>query len=263
MKYFLIPFLVFFFGTISLHAQLPEDIFPLNRNYYSNGFYFTPSLNYNLSWDKTSESYSNQDSVYSYQSSAEGDLGFGIEIGLFQSFEKPIFFHYIEGGLAFRQYSGSANHTGQLFISDTLRNSYQSENTFTHQHLIATFRAARADQIGKYTFLHSAIGVQANYLFSNQAKRESDYPYSFEEFPKDITAKAHLQFGLGIRLTELVLFVPSVEIPFLNLYPFDGFESRFQAFSNLHQPIIFNLKFMFLRKNLMNCNAPTYNGIPQ
>lgn len=246
-----------------LMAQLSKDLFPLNRNYASSNFYFSPALTHNFVFETKEGTYQNIDSSYTYSARGKGNLAFAFEIGLYQAFERPNFFHYIEGGLAFREFRGEESHEGILQLVPNTSRNFSSENTFTNRYLNATFRGVRADQLGKFTFLHSAIGFNANYLLSANQERGSPYPNSFEKQDRELNVQAHLQIGMGFRLTELIVFIPNIEVPFQNLIAFEPLESRFPSFSSKHQAVLLNFKFLFLRKAPENCNAPTYEGVPQ
>jgi len=247
----------------SLKAQLNKNLFPLDRDYANSSFYISPALTHSFVFETTNGDFQSNDSLYSYSEEGKGRLAYGIEIGLYQAFERPNLFHYFEGGLAYREFRGEANHEGVLQLATSPLRNLSSENTFKNRYLSATLRGVRADQIGKFTFLHSAIGFNANYLLTAEQERSNAYPNGFETFDRELNLQAHFQIGLGIRLTELVVFIPNVEIPFQNLLDFEPLEARIPAFSSKYQPVLFNFKLLFLRKNLENCNAPTYDGIPQ
>jgi hypothetical protein len=244
-------------------AQLSKDLFPLNRNYASSNFYVSPALTHNFVFETTDGSYQSNDSLYTYNASAKGRLAFGFEIGLYQAFKRPNVFHYFEGGLAFREFKGEESHEGILQLASNTSRNFSSENTFTNQYLNATFRGVRADQLGKFTFLHSAIGFNANYLLSSNQERSSFYPNQFEKQDRELNVQAHLQIGIGVRLTELIVFIPNLEVPFQNFLDFEPLESRIPSFSSKHQAVLINFKFLFLRKAPENCNTPTYEGVPQ
>lgn len=246
----------------SVKAQLNNDVFPLNREFYPNGFYIAPALTYNFPWQEESGEFQVSDSLYQYENLGSGKFSYGFELGMYQTFKKAILIDYIEGGVTYRRFEGKGEHDGTLQTSDTT-SRFSSNNTFSYTQIGGVFRAVRADQLGRYTFLNTAIGVNAGYRLSHETESSTLYPNAYENEPKELFTQAHFQIGLGIRLTELVLFIPSIEVPFMNLTPFEPLDPRFDAIGNKRHPVLFSLKFMFLKKDPMNCNAPTYEGIPQ
>ena len=42
--------------------------------------------------------------------------------------------------------------------------------------------------------------------------------------------------------------IPSIEVPILNIQPFEDFKSTLPYFGSRYRPIIFSIKFMFLSK---------------
>lgn len=260
-KIYFVTILICLFSSIK--GQLVNDVFPLSREFYPNGFYIAPLLTYNFPWEeKATSQYQNTDSVYNYTNSTEGKFAYGFELGMYQTFKNNRIIDYIEGGVSYRKFEGKGNHQGLLQTSDTLKN-FTSNNKFSYSQIGGVFRVVRADQLGRYTFLNTAIGVNAGYRLSYETEQSQAYPNNYEKEPEELFTQAHFQIGLGIRLTELILFIPSIEVPFMNLTPFEPFEPRFDAIGNKKHPVLFSLTFMFLKKDPMNCNAPTYNGIPQ
>lgn len=245
----------------STFAQLSRDIFPLNREFKNGGFYLSPLLTYSYGPSTKNEQRFN-DTLYQYELSELGKLGYGLELGWFQSFENPILVHYVEGGLSYRRFSGTVEHKGELTLPDFTQLNYYSKNEFTIQTVSASFRAVHAKQLGQLSFLNLALGANVNYLLSKNYSRKGEYPTdpTQEKFPSDLHAQLHFQVGVGLRLTEKIILVPHLEIPLVNVYPTDDLFPPFTFFDADTFPLIVGFKLMFLRKDPFNCNAPIYNG---
>lgn len=245
------------FAFIS-NAQLSKDIFPLNREFKKGGLYIAPQATVSIG-NKEENTYQNQDSTYNYEVTGRGKWGYGLEIGWFHSFKKARLIHFLDAGIAYRIFKGAAEHNGELTTSSG-QQLFESENEFSNQYLVASLRATNATQLGKWTFLSTSLGLNYNYLLADDYERGSDYPKSDETFLDDQSLQLHLQVGIGMRLSRQLIGIPYVETPLLTALPTDDLNPAFPFFSARYQPLIIGIKFLFLREDPMNCNAPVFDG---
>lgn len=243
--------------SIVSYAQLDKDIFPLNREFKRGGFYIAPQATVSIG-NKEENTYQNQDSSYHYKVTGRGKWGYGLEVGWFHSFKKARLIHYLDAGIAYRLFKGAAEHSGEL-TSLNGQQFFESENEFSNQYLVASIRATNATQLGKWTFLSTSLGLNYNYLLADDYERGNDYPRD-ETFLDDQSLQLHLQVGIGMRLSRQLIGIPYVETPLLTALPSDDINPAFPFFSAHYQPIIIGIKFLFLREDPMNCNAPTFDG---
>jgi len=253
-----IVLLAYLICSFDLSAQISKDIFPLKRLFKNGGFYVAPHATVSIG-NKETGSYTLIDTTYDYEVIGRGKWGYGLELGWFHSFEKPRLIHFVEGGASYRVFKGAAEHEGALTTpqGSTL---FKSDNKFDAQLIVASIRAVNVKQMGKYSFLSTAIGVNYNYKIGDSYKRSSNYPLQNEKFIEQSTVQIHLQLGLGFLESEKFLFVPTIETPLITAYPTGDFNPVFTFFSAKYQPIIIGLKIMFLREDPVNCNAPSYEG---
>lgn len=246
--------------TFSLKAQMNRDEFPLTREFKKGGFYVSPLATFSFGSKKTG-SYSIADTTYDYEVAGRGKLAYGIELGWFHSFKQPRLIHLIEAGLSYRVFKGEAEHEGTLSnpIGTEL---FKSDNTFSNQYIVASVRAVNTKQWGKKSFLYTSLGANFNYEIANSYDRSSVYPLSDEEFLNETSLQIHLQVGVGFRISRQMIIMPTIETPLLTILPTDGINPAFPFFSTNYQPIIIGLRFMFIREDPMNCNAPVFQGLP-
>lgn len=126
--------------------------------------------------------------------------------------------------------------------------------SYSVQHVSALFRAIRASQLGKFTFLTYGPGLNFDYHLKDN--REINL-VGFENSNQDYKLQAHFQLGIGIRMTEQVIFLPQIEIPLMEAYPSGKWQAAHNFAENQLYPLLFQFKIILLRKDLMNCNAPT------
>ena len=58
----------------------------------------------------------------------------------------------------------------------------------------------------------------------------------------------HYKFGVGIRIGEVLYAIPSVEIPLLNGWKWEGGRSTFGAFNSRYRPVIVSVRFAWLNR---------------
>jgi hypothetical protein len=239
-----------------------RDVFPLNREFKRGGFYISPLATVSIGNKETGQ-YSLADTSYAYEVIGRGKWGYGLELGWFHSFENPRLIHYLEGAISYRMFQGHAEHEGTLDKGLSTTN-FSSENDYKVQLATAVVRAVNAKQLGKFSFLHNALGINFNYRFSDSYERSSTYPYQEEErFMKQSVLQLHYQLGVGFRLNRTMIVMPTIETPLITAYPSEDINPAFPFFSVKYHPLIIGVRFMFLREDPMNCNAPVYEGIPQ
>ena len=192
------------------------------------------------------------DTTYTINTIPDGKFSFGAEIGWYHSFENPIFFHYLEGGIAYRSFKGAADiDLTKAWDSISITSSGTEEYTVTQ--LSGVFRAIRAKQLGKFTFFTWGPGINFDYHLSDNRNIASA---AFENTQQDMKLQLHLQLGFGFRMTERIIFLPQLEIPLFEGYPTGKWIATHAFAENDLYPLVLSFKIMLLRKDLLNCNAP-------
>lgn len=246
------------FGT-SLFCQMDKDLFPLDRQYRRSGFYINPELTYLLPIGTTKNTEAADTLTYQYEVNGSGKIKYGIELGYFYSFKKSKIVHFVEGGIGYRAFAGEAEHKGTLFLpSDTT--NFSSSNTINYNLAQISLRATHVKQLKRYSFISNSLGLNANYAISEKFDRSSSYPNNFDTFTNSFNGFLTYQIGFGYRITKHTILIPSIETTLLQVFPIDEVGSNFQFFSHDYHPIIFKLRIMLLRKDPVNCNAPSFKG---
>ena len=65
--------------------------------------------------------------------------------------------------------------------------------------------------------------------------------------PPDLWAQLHFKVGYGFKLTGHIILIPAVETPVFSFVPEDRNFGMMRWFSSDHRPLIFSLRFLFLR----------------
>jgi len=256
----LIISLLLFGFSWAAKAQLPRDVYPLNREFKKGGFFISPQLTYTLAGNEDGTTVFG-DSTYQFENTGSGKMGFGLEAGWFHSFKQSYFIQLLEGAIAYRTFKGSVDHEGRLNTTDSSTQSFRSNNEFDAQFIVASLRAKNIRQLGKHSFLSLGLGANFNYLLSDDVERSATYPFSGrEESAASNSLQLHFQVGVGFRISRKILIVPSLETPILGVEDFSEIQTPFPYFNTNFQPLIFSLKIQFLREDPEHCNAPSYDG---
>ena len=250
-----------FVVSLEVYSQMRKDVFPLSREYKKGGFYVSPQATISFG-NKETGTLNIVDTSYQYEVTGRGKWGYGVELGWFHTFKDLVVIDFVEGSVAYRVFQGAAEHKGELFVNDVMTNSITSDNTFKTQNLVGSVRAVEVKQLGKTSFLTMALGANFNYILSSQYKRGESYPNSYETFLNKTSAQAHVQVGLGFKASKKLLVIPILETPIVTLYPSESLNPAFPFFKANYHPLIIGLKFMFLREDPVNCNAPQLMGVP-
>lgn len=241
---------------ISLHsaAQLRRDIFPLDRNFASLGWFINPEINYSLPLGKQELTGDPENPRLPLMANAEGKLGYGGELGIYYAFRKSRLIHFLEFGVGFRFWKGAILQEPVNPIFD------KRHQTFDFQMIPVSLRASNAKQLGKHTVAYNSIGICGNYFLREKFRGPPLHWVDEYYYSDNPTVQLTYSFGIGLRLTEHTLFIPSIETSILQLFPNEKFRTGFEFYGGQFHPIILKLRFLILRDDPINCNAPRYDG---
>ncbi|MBL4707720.1 MAG: hypothetical protein JKY48_04695 [Flavobacteriales bacterium] len=256
MKHLLAVFAFLICLSSFVQAQLARDVFPFTREYKNGGIYFSPQATISFGNKKEGVLNLGVDSSYRHETTGRGKWGYGLEVGWYHTFKKSRLLDFVEGGVAFRFFQGAAEHKGNYVVNQQSIATITSDNTFKNRMGVATLRAVKVKQLRSHSFLSFAVGVNYNYSFGQSLKRSENYPNQHETSLDKSNLQAHLQFGYGFRLNKQLLMIPTLETPIVSVLPSSKFDPAFPFFGANYHPLIIGLKFMLIRKDPVNCNAP-------
>ena len=236
---------------------MSRDQFPLNREFKNGFIYFAPGITYTLPLSEGSFSNQVVDTTYTHTSNPKGgSISYAFELGWYHTFENPVFFHYIDAGIAYRKFRGNSEFERSA-TWESNRFSETAESSYNIDQITGVIRIIRSQQLGKFTFFTFGPGLNFDYHLNDD---RSVSPFVEGVVDRRYKAQIHLQMGLGIRLTERLIFQPQLELPILDVIPQDGISPAHQYIDGTHYPLLLSFRFMLLRKDLMNCNAPTFTN---
>ena len=200
------------------------------RVYRMGGWMFAPGLTYTLPRVPKNEE-RNID--------PNGKLAVYAEVGRFQIFyEGGNFFNYFDYSLAYKRLSGSEEFN-------------DLKSVFKQNFAVANLNLNNIIQIGNYNFIQNSIGANIDYKFLEKYDNSN---LSGNENTNKILASLHYKIGYGIKAKNNLFIIPSIEVPILNVLEWENGKSTYGIFSSRYKPIIFSVRFAFLRKrSKMSC----------
>lgn len=235
------------------------DVFPLERTYLLGGPSIAPGITYTFPGKESSGSLLRNDTNYTYEADPGGKIGLYFEVSWFHSFADPVFFHYIDFGLSYKQFKGEEKLTAEVTDEAGQLSTTGFNNTFRDQFLSAHFNATHHYHFSRYGFVNNSIGINVDYNLSSD-REGFPLPGKEDQFPEELYTQLHYKLGIGWKAAPQLLIIPSIETPILNVYPFDDLKSTLPYFSSRYRPFIISIRFLFIRKDLENCNVPNYDG---
>ena len=232
----------------SLTQRKNAELFPSDGKKKSGGFYIAPGATYTLTrFSDQEELFVREDSMYSATWTPNGKLAVYVEAGWFHTMKDPYILDYIDFGLAYKRLSGRERYRGDLSSNDVLLGTLEGENTFSDSYLTAHFNANKLLQINDWDFVQLSLGVNADYRIS-RSLNESVPPIDTErKFPPQLLTQAHFKVGYGFKMNERLMIIPMLETPIFSITPADQGFGQLQWFNSLYRPVIFSVRFLWLR----------------
>ena len=205
------------------------------RTYKMGGWMFAPGLTYTPARIPKSEE---------RDINPNGRLAVYAEVGRFQIFyEGGNFFNYFDYSLAYKRLSGSEKYN-------------DLKSVFKQNFVLANVNLNNIIQLGDYTFIQNSIGANLDYKFSEMYDNVNG---SGNENTNNLLFSLHYKFGYGIKAKNNLFIIPSIEVPILNALEWENGKSTYGIFSSRYKPIIFSVRFAFLKKR--GRNACPDNGL--
>ncbi len=239
------------YGGKKRTQKMGAFIKPLNNTgwYFGIGATATPKLNF-IDYSPTLTTSTFQPLVLTaINLEQKSELGLYVEVGRYKllSTKKPI--SYIDYGVSYKQFRASQNYDlvrEDLSSADT---SFYAQSFRSHS-LSVHFNANNVLAINKNIFFQNTLGANLDYAFAKNLTTEDDsgFEETYQAEPAQLRAQLHYKFGVGVRISKMWYIIPSVEIPLINAWEWEGGRSTFGAFNSRYRPIIFSLKFTWLTR---------------
>lgn len=235
------------------------DLIPLEGQVRRIGFYLAPGLTYTLPrfTDQEEEVFRRNDTSYVATYDPNGRLGLYAEGGISWYTRDPVIVDYLDLGIAYKNLRGRELVQGRYTIADTTA-ELAGEGEFAERLLTLHFNANKFIPTWRYQFVQLSLGANADYRLGSSYTHTADSALNAHTFPPDLWGQVHFKVGYGFKLTGRLFVIPSVETPVFSVVPEDdGRFGQLQWFSSNYRPLIFSVRFLFLRaRKGFDCPPP-------
>ena len=224
------------------------DIFPLDGKMKRSGWFIGPGVTWALAPFKDREEQYDlgADTLMDATYHGKGRLGLYLEAGWFISTRDPVIIDYWDIGLAYKQLKGREESEGSFTRGDSI-GVWLGEGDFNDQHLTLAINANKLFQLRDYQFIQFSLGANVDWRFGDSRDFIGFAVPGSQEFPPEFIGQAHAKLGYGFKLTQRLMVIPAIETPFFSVVPEDQGFGRLQWFNTTYRPLIFSVRFLFLR----------------
>jgi hypothetical protein len=267
MKRYLLLFALLVSSILALaqgrYDRKRKDIIPLEGQAKRIGWFVAPGLTYTLPRFKNEEEevFRSADTVYTTTYDPSGRLGFYVEGGLTWYTRDPVVVDYFDVGLAYKNLRGSESYAGNLMRGDSV-STMTGEGTFAERVLTFNANANKFIPTFDYQFVQLSLGANVDHRLGSDYEHTGDSLLNGHTFPPDLWAQVHFKLGYGFKLTGNLILIPAIETPVFSMVPQDDGFGQMQWFSSRYRPLIFSVRFLFLRaREGFDCPPPIkHNG---
>jgi hypothetical protein len=250
------------FGVIAAFPSLAQrkrpDIIPLEGQAKRIGWFIGPGI----TWTHTrlnneeEEVLRSNDTLYTATYDPNGRIGLYLEGGLTWFTRDPVVVDYFDAGLAYKNLRGRESYESTLLRGDSA-SAMAGEGTFAERLLTFQVNANKFIQTGNYQFVQLSLGANLDYRLGSDYEHTGDPLLNQHSFPPDLIGQLHFKVGYGFKLTGKLILIPALETPIFSLTPEDQGLGQLQWFSSQYRPIIFSVRFLFLRaRDGFDCPPP-------
>lgn len=251
--------------TIKRDKRVREPWLPQNMRYARAGWFFSPGVTYTMVRFKNFYETHSEDDAFrtDVKFNPNSRFAYYLEGGRYRIFNRG-FFKYVDYGLAVKRLSGRELMEGQLVdkTDNTILADYESDGKFRNDYAGAFVNLNHVHTVGSFNFIQNSIGLNLDYRWRNKYDYETTLavPTNNVEGPNPLVFQLHYKLGWGIRVSKKLMVIPTAEVPLLNIVKFEQFKSTHNWFSSRYRPLIFTVRFLFLRDaNKTEC-PPVYTN---
>lgn len=231
-----------------LYERKIPDPFPTDGHKAMWGWHIAPGITYTATKSGTQETTLGPAETL-VDKKDKSRIGFYFEGGLFHIFPKGAWLTYMDYSLAWKWLRGADEFEG-------VNSAVAGESSFSDHFLLGNFNLNKVTPIKEDIFIQNSLGVNLDWRFIN-GYEVSGNTYDPQE-PGNLVGQLHYKFGVGFKINENMMIIPSIETPILNAYQWDSFKSTLPYGHSRFRPLILSVRFLILHdSNGLNC-PPVY-----
>ncbi len=254
------------FISTHVHSQYmvkgeADPLWPLQIQYKKSGWFFAPGLTRTIGLNSPHQDlveYSDG-SELEYEVTPRGDFGVFLEVGRYRLLEDWLYFEHWDYSLAFKQFQGRESFRGAYEQVNNGTDSLAGIGNFNSFYVSANANLNHWSQVTDRGFIRASVGINADYRVIDNTGFEGTQGPREMKLPPKMIGQAHFKLGYGWRVSQEWFVIPTLETPILNVYPWEGTVSSFEAFSSRYQPFILSVRFL-IRDKLPKDECPPVPG---
>jgi len=150
-------------------------------------------------------------------------------------------FNYMDYGIGYKKLSGSEY------------NDVNNKSIFKQNNITSFFNINNIWQISTKKFFQSSIGANLDFKFF-----EKDHPTPNNT--DQLNFSFHFKLGYGLKFSKTLFIIPTIETPIINLKKWDQGKSTHGIFNSRYRPILFKIRFIWLKKLGKSDCPPVYTN---
>lgn len=235
-----------------------NEVLPKAPQYKMSGWFFAPGATYMLTRFVPRNETLNETASTKLEGKFTplGKPGVYAEVGRYQMLQYWKLFKYMDYGISYKMLRGREKAEGTLMTVPSeavLASEGPIIGKFAYHYAEAFINLNHIWRISKYNFVQNSIGANAGYAFIRSMGGGTITGATVSD-PGRFSAQLHYKLGFGIKMRGNWLLIPAVETPILNLLPFEPTKSAYGFFTSRYRPLMFSLRFFFMRPaNTLDC----------
>jgi hypothetical protein len=212
--------------------------------------------------------YQGNDTTYNVTFDPAGKIGLYLEAGRYHIFKYGYLFAYMDYSLAFKKFKGTEKFTGEYLQegSTTPFASTEGNGAFKHSYLTGNINLNNVVQLNDYEFWQNSLGLNIDYRIGGASSYSGNTAFQNPNDPAKFMMQLHYRLGYGFKWTDRLFVIPMIETPILSVFSWDNGKSSYEMFSSRYRPLIFTIRFAWLRKSSWDCppseGGPNDKAIP-
>lgn len=186
---------------------------------------------------------------YTVDKKDKSKLGFYFEGGLFHMFPKGAWLTYMDYSVAWKWLKGAEEF-------EQVNGGITGEGSFSNHFLLGNFNLNKVTPIREDIFIQNSLGLNFDWRFINNYEQSGFIEASAD--PGNLVGQLHYKFGVGFRINDNLMIIPSIETPILNGFKWDDFKSTLPYFNSRYRPLILSVRFLIFHQGSGTSCPPVY-----
>ena len=238
----LVLYILFIVCSISGLAQRQNKaLYVPGGQFKSSGWFVSPGLTLMRPFPR-SESLtgfnSAGDTLYDGVFSRDGGMGFCVQAGGHHFVQRRGFIDHVDYGLGYKKLKGADQFSG----------APSSASAAFKDHYLSVFaNLSNIAMLADRWWIQNSLGVNMDFTFITNRSGGSVRGV-ITQFPAATPIQAHYRLGFGWKPEPGIFIMPMIEIPVLNLLPWEGAKATLPYFTGRYRPVLITFRVQWLSK---------------